>query len=193
MYRTMLTLGAALTLCLVGTRGLLVEGWDASKINVLIDLTSVTTSMSINQLRGRSFRLDSDVPDKIANNWDVICIAPEFKKGLDDYQRFLKKHKHLYGVTDDGAIEKGEGHVHAAFTSIKPEGVEENMVDINENMLERVGQRDDFRKLWRIGEPYNPNPIKAVEIQCGKDPSAVTKLPPFPPFLSPGTLSLIHI
>jgi len=176
-----------LTRCLVGTRGLLGEGWDASKINVLIDLTSVTTSMSINQLRGRSFRLDSDVPDKIANNWDVICIAPEFKKGLDDYQRFLKKHKHLYGVTDDGAIEKGEGHVHAAFTSIKPEGVEENMVDINENMLERVGQRDDFRKLWRIGEPYNPNPIKAVEIQCGKDPKAVTKLPPFPPFLSPGT------
>jgi hypothetical protein len=176
-----------LTRCLVGTRGLLGEGWDASKINVLIDLTSVTTSMSINQLRGRSFRLDSDVPDKIANNWDVICIAPEFKKGLDDYQRFLKKHKHLYGVTDDGAIEKGEGHVHAAFTAIKPEGVEENMVDINENMLERVGQRDDFRKLWRIGEPYNPNPIKAVEIQSGKDPRAVTKLPPFPPFLSPGT------
>ncbi len=176
-----------LTRCLVGTRGLLGEGWDASKINVLIDLTSVTTSMSINQLRGRSFRLDSDVPDKIANNWDVICIAPEFKKGLDDYKRFLKKHKHLYGVTDDGAIEKGEGHVHAAFTSIKPEGVEENMVEINENMLERVGQRDHFRKLWRIGEPYNPTPIKAVEIASGKDPSTVTKPPPFPPFLSPGT------
>ena len=99
--------------------------------------------MTINQLRGRSFRLDPKDPNKVANNWDVICIAPEFKKGLDDYQRFLKKHKHLYGVTDDGAIEKGEGHVHAAFTSIKPEGVEENMVEINENMLERVGQRDE--------------------------------------------------
>ena len=77
--------------------------------------------------------------------------------------------------------------MHAAFTAIKPEGVEETMIDINKNMLERVAQRDRFRKLWRIGEPYNPMPIKAVEIQVGRDPKAVTKLPPFPPFLSPGT------
>ena len=33
-----------LTKCLIGTRGLLGEGWDASKINVLVDLTTVTTS-----------------------------------------------------------------------------------------------------------------------------------------------------
>ena len=33
------------TKCLVGTRGLLGEGWDASRINVLIDLTTVTTNM----------------------------------------------------------------------------------------------------------------------------------------------------
>lgn len=64
--------------CLVGTRGLLGEGWDASRVNVLIDLTSVTTSMSVNQLRGRSLRLDADFPDKVADNWDVICLAPEF-------------------------------------------------------------------------------------------------------------------
>ena len=38
-----------LTKCLIGTRGLLGEGWDASRINVLVDLTTVTTSMSINQ------------------------------------------------------------------------------------------------------------------------------------------------
>lgn len=175
------------TRCLVGTRGLLGEGWDASKINVLIDLTCVTTSMSINQLRGRSFRLDSDVPDKIANNWDVICIAPEFQKGLTDYGRFLKKHRHLYGVTDDGAIEKGVGHVHATFTEIKPEGVEQNMVDINTDMLKRVGQREKFRQMWRIGEDYNPVPIKATEIEVGKDPSAVTGVNMFPFFPRAGT------
>ena len=44
-----------ITRCLVGTRGLLGEGWDANKINVLIDLTCVTTSMTINQLRGDPF------------------------------------------------------------------------------------------------------------------------------------------
>ena len=41
-----------LTRCLVGTRGLLGEGWDANKINVLVDLSTVTTSMTVNQLRG---------------------------------------------------------------------------------------------------------------------------------------------
>ena len=156
-----------ITRCLVGTRGLLGEGWDANKINVLIDLTCVTTSMTINQLRGRSFRLDPDVPEKLANNWDVVCIAPEFKKGLDDYHRFRKKHNNLYGVTDDGCIEKGVGHVHAAFTEIEPEGVEENMVELNRDMLGRVEQRPHFRSLWKIGEPYHPEPILAVEKKYG--------------------------
>ena len=64
-----------ITKCIVGTRGLLGEGWDASRINVLIDLTTVTTSMSINQLRGRSFRLDKEWPEKVANNWDIVCLA----------------------------------------------------------------------------------------------------------------------
>ena len=156
-----------ITRCLVGTRGLLGEGWDANKINVLIDLTCVTTSMTINQLRGRSFRLDPDVPEKLANNWDVVCIAPEFKKGLDDYHRFRKKHNNLYGVTDDGCIEKGVGHVHAAFTEIEPEGVEDNMVELNRDMLERVEQRPHFRSLWKIGEPYHPEPILTVEKKYG--------------------------
>ena len=73
-----------LTKCLIGTRGLLGEGWDASKINVLVDLTTVTTSMSINQLRGRSMRLDKDWPEKVANNWDVVCFANEFTNGYKD-------------------------------------------------------------------------------------------------------------
>ena len=67
-----------LTKCLIGTRGLLGEGWDASRINVLVDLTTVTTSMSINQLRGRSIRLDSNWEEKVANNWDIVCLAEEF-------------------------------------------------------------------------------------------------------------------
>lgn len=166
-----------ITRCLVGTRGLLGEGWDANRINVLIDLTSVTTSMSVNQLRGRSFRLDPDVPEKLANNWDVVCLAPEFKKGLDDYHRFRRKHRNLYGVTDDGAIEKGVGHVHAAFTELKPEGIEENMAILNADMLARVDQRAHYRGLWKIGEPYHPEPIKAVEVKGG---GGACGFPPFP-------------
>ena len=151
------------TKCLVGTRGLLGEGWDAHKVNVLVDLTAVTTSMTVNQLRGRSIRLDPDEPEKLADNWDVVCLAPEFAKGLDDYHRFIARHKTIFGLTDDGAIEKGVGHVHAAFTGLKPEGLEGSTSVLNADMLARACRRLEFRGLWRIGEPYHPEPIRAVE------------------------------
>jgi superfamily II DNA or RNA helicase len=156
-----------LTKCLVGTRGLLGEGWDAHKVNVLIDLTTVTTSMSVNQLRGRSIRLDPDEPEKLADNWDVVCLAPEFSKGLDDYGRFIAKHKVLFGVTDDGVIEKGVGHVHAAFTELKPELVEGAVATLNAEMLARVNRRREVRALWRIGQPYHPEPVRALEVRGG--------------------------
>lgn len=167
-----------LTKCLVGTRGLLGEGWDAEKVNVLIDLTTVTTSTSVNQLRGRSLRLDPDDPAKLADNWDVICLAPEFVKGLDDYARFIDKHNTLFGLTDDGAIEKGVGHVHAAFTELRPEGLEGSLPLLNAEMLERPLRRAAFRQLWRIGEPYHPEPVHALELR----PAGPGWSGGFPPF-----------
>jgi len=153
-----------LTRCIVGTRGLLGEGWDASRINVLIDLTTVTTKMSINQLRGRSFRLDKEWPEKVSNNWDIVCLAEEFTRGFSDYERFEKKHKQLYGVCDDSAIEMGVGHVHAAFTETTVEGVNEGMGLLNQEMLRRAGRRDQSRIQWRIGEPFDAEPRAAIEI-----------------------------
>ena len=153
------------TKCLVGTRGLLGEGWDASRINVLIDLTTVTTSMSINQLRGRSFRLDKKNPEKVANNWDIVCLAEEFSKGFDDYHRFKRKHSRLYGVCDDSAIEKGVGHVHAAFTEVRPEGISETLDVFNEEMIRRARNRERTRELWKIGEPFDAEPKEAIEMK----------------------------
>lgn len=165
------------TRCMVGTRGLLGEGWDAPKANVLVSLTAVTTSMSVNQLHGRSLRLDPGDAAKLADNWDVVCIAPEFTKGLEDYHRFTARHETLYGLTDDGAIEKGVGHVHAAFTELKPEGLEGAVEVLNAEMLARTGKRARCREQWRIGEPYHPTPIRAVEMR-GVGGGAIG----FPPF-----------
>ena len=156
-----------LTKCLIGTRGLLGEGWDASRINVLIDMTTVTTGMSINQLRGRSIRLDSSWKEKVANNWDIVCLAEEFTKGYDDYERFKRKHMQLYGVCDDGTIEKGVGHVHAAFNDAKPEGINEGMELFNEEMLARAGNRSHVRQLWGIGQPFDVTSSSAVEGKMG--------------------------
>jgi len=168
-----------LTQCLVGTRGLLGEGWDANKINVLIDLTTVTTSMTVRQLRGRSFRLDPQMPTKLANNWDVVCIAPEFSKGLDDYARFIKKHKNIFGVTDDSVIEKGVGHVHPALTDLRPELLEGSVAALNDDMLSRVAQRDHVRDLWKIGVPYQGIPTPTLELRI---PDEIVDAGGFPPF-----------
>jgi len=86
------------TRCLVGTRGLLGEGWDSLGANTLIDLTTAATEMTVNQLRGRAIRLNPDQPRKVANNWDLVCLAPEFECGLSDYRRFARKHAKYFGI-----------------------------------------------------------------------------------------------
>ena len=40
------------------------------------------------------------------------------------------------------------------------------MVELNRDMLERVDQRAHFRDLWKIGEPYHPEPVSTVEIKA---------------------------
>jgi superfamily II DNA or RNA helicase len=91
-------LEAGLTHCLVGTRGIFGEGWDALSLNTLIDLTSVTTSTSVQQLRGRSIRKDPAWTKKLAHNWDVICVAPQFEKGFSDLDRLIQRHGRYWGV-----------------------------------------------------------------------------------------------
>lgn len=152
------------TRCLVGTRGLLGEGWDANRINVLIDLTTVATSMTVNQLRGRSIRLDPLQPRKVANNWDIVCVAPEFARGMDDYDRFCKKHRTIYGVTDDGTIEKGVGHVHAALAEVHAENLARSIPAINADMLRRSTQREEARELWNIGTPFRGAAVTVTEV-----------------------------
>ncbi|OGV37494.1 MAG: hypothetical protein A2X48_19260 [Lentisphaerae bacterium GWF2_49_21] len=154
------------TRCLVGTRGLLGEGWDSLTANTLIDLTNAATEMTVNQLRGRAIRLDPGWPEKTSNIWDVVCMAPEFEKGLSDYSRFSKKHSNYYGICDDGAIEYGLGHIHPALTEAGPEDVALNAHIFNAEMLERCHQRMKARKNWRIGEPYENRRIKALEIKA---------------------------
>ncbi len=86
------------TRCLVGTRGLFGEGWDALTLNTLVDLTSVTTSTASRQLRGRSLRLDPNWPTKVAHNWDVVCVAPDHPRGDVDLRRLERRHAHLWGL-----------------------------------------------------------------------------------------------
>ncbi len=63
--------------CIVGTKSLLGEGWDAPAINTLVLASFVGTSMLSNQMRGRAIRVYPPEPQKTANIWHVLTIMPE--------------------------------------------------------------------------------------------------------------------
>ena len=153
-----------ITRCLVGTRGLLGEGWDSTGCNTLIDLTAVTSFVSINQLRGRSIRIDRNHPEKHANNWDVVCIAPDYSNGLNDYGRFVRKHKNLYGLCDDGQIENGVAHISPLFNDLEATDIKNSMEKINAEMMGRLRQRAEYRKLWKVDKPYQGKELLTVEL-----------------------------
>lgn len=155
-----------ITKCLIGTRGLFGEGWDSQALNTLIDLTTTTSPVSVKQLRGRSIRIQNDALGlrKVANNWDVVCIAPSLEKGLNDYQRFVRKHEGYFGICDDGQIECGVGHVHPAFSELTPAQVFASIETFNQEMAARALVRDQIYDLWKIGEPYKNRLFECLEI-----------------------------
>ncbi|MBU6454828.1 MAG: DEAD/DEAH box helicase family protein [Cyanobacteria bacterium REEB67] len=169
-----------ITKCLIGTRGLFGEGWDSQALNTLIDLTTTTSPVSVKQLRGRSIRIqtnDAVGARKVANNWDVVCIAPALEKGLNDYQRFVRKHDGFFGICDDGQIECGVGHVHPAFSELTPAEVFASTAEFNREMMDRALVRDQIYDLWKVGQPYNNRLVECVEV------SRLRKLTLTPPHL----------
>lgn len=156
-----------ITKCLIGTRGIFGEGWDSQQLNTIIDLTTSTSAVSVNQLRGRGIRLNEKDPvaaQKVANNWDVVCIAPELEKGLNDYLRFVRKHEGYFGISEDGQIECGVGHVHVSFSELTPAEVFASIEEYNQEMLQRAIIRDKIYELWQVGKPYANRQIGCVEI-----------------------------
>jgi superfamily II DNA or RNA helicase len=138
---------------LVGTRALLGEGWDAPCVNCLIDLSAATTAVSVVQARGRALRLDPADPAKIASNWDIVCVAPELVRGTADYERFVRKHRHLFAPSEDGVIEAGPTHVHPALSPfLTPPS--DSFAGINREMTRRAAGHEQARQRWRIGQPY---------------------------------------
>jgi hypothetical protein len=61
--------------CLVGTRALLGEGWDAPCVNSLVIASTVGAYMLTNQMRGRALRVDAVDADKVASVWYIVAVA----------------------------------------------------------------------------------------------------------------------
>ncbi|MBZ0189590.1 MAG: hypothetical protein K8F91_25310, partial [Candidatus Obscuribacterales bacterium] len=170
---------AGITKCLIGTRGLFGEGWDSQDLNTLIDLTTATSPVTVKQLRGRSIRIKEGDPSakrKVANNWDVVCIAPELEKGLNDYKRFVKKHSQFFGISDDGQIEKGAGHVHPSFSDMTPSEIFDHADLLNEEMVARALRREEIYGLWKVGHAYRNRTVDCLEVS---NLDAQSIIPPF--------------
>jgi superfamily II DNA or RNA helicase len=177
---------AGATRALIGTRAMLGEGWDAPCVNCLVDLSAATTAVSVQQSRGRALRLDPTDPAKIASNWDIICVAPELARGTGDYQRFVRKHLHVFAPSEDGAIEAGPSHVHPSLGPFAPPPDTE-FAQINRSMADRTAEREAALARWRIGEPYaganlHTLVIKVKQPRAGQAEvvTAVTAPPAYP-------------
>ena len=157
-------LSAGDTRLLVGTRGLLGEGWDCPELNVLVDMTAVAADISVRQMRGRSLRLDPDDPAKLANNWDVVCVAPDLGRGHADYLRFVRRHTHLHAPCEDGTIETGPSHVHPELSPYGPPP-EARFTAINLEQRDRAQDLDAARDRWQVGVPYRGVDLDALVVR----------------------------
>jgi superfamily II DNA or RNA helicase len=153
--------------CLVGTRALLGEGWDAPAVNVVVDLTAATTATSVVQARGRALRLDASWPGKVADNWGVVCVTGKHPKGAADFDRFVRKHDRYFALSQDGDIVSGIAHVDSRLSPYAPP--EESRFDaLNVQMLLRTAEREAARERWAIGTPYQDEPVATVTVTAGR-------------------------
>src|SRR5690242_7572605 len=149
--------------CLIGTRALLGEGWDAPAVNVVIDLTAATTPTSVVQARGRGLRRDHGWPGKVADNWGVVCVTGDHPKGAADFDRFARKHDRYFALAASGDIVSGVAHVDPRLSPYAPPP-EAEFDALNAAMLQRAGERDAARERWAIGTPYADEPVATVTI-----------------------------
>lgn len=155
---------AGRTQVLVGTRGLLGEGWNARGVSTLIDLTTATTLTAVVQTRGRALRTDPTWPDKVATNWTVVCVSEAHLKGDNDWFRLVRKHQGFHGVDADGDIVDGVAHIDASFSPFAPPPVAE-FDALNARMLVAAADRDAIREAWEVGEPYEDLTLASLRVR----------------------------
>lgn len=181
-------LSAGHTRLLIGTRALLGEGWNCPEVNCLVDLTCAATSVTVQQMRGRSLRLDPDDPGKVASNWDVVCVASDLAKGQADYRRFVRRHEHIHAPAEDGAIERGVSHVHPALSPASAPAAEQ-IDQVTTSCLRRAAGHQRVLDRWAVGSAYRGVELAALLIGGGHGHEHVASGPvtrPAPPRAQPG-------
>lgn len=149
---------------LIGTRALLGEGWDAPRINAVVDLTTATTTTAVTQSRGRALRLDPDDPNKVAHTWTVTCVTHDHPRGHTDWDRFVRKHQGYLGVNSDGEVLSGVTHIDPEFSPYDPPQAT-RLDAINARMITRAQDRPATRERWRLGIAYSDQLLPTLQIR----------------------------
>ncbi len=153
-----------MTRLLIGTKGIFGEGWDSLKLNTLVDLTAISYGTSVQQIKGRTLRLDPEDPAKVSNNWDIVCIYPGMRSQLS---KMRKKHMLVYGTDDNGDVTKGLHHLDGKASGLARYSMPDQafylaLAEMNERMDGRSADRARTAALWKVGAAYDDRETAAV-------------------------------
>ncbi|MDH5647118.1 MAG: DEAD/DEAH box helicase family protein, partial [Candidatus Heimdallarchaeota archaeon] len=139
------------TKLLVGTKFLLGEGWDSRSLNTVIDLTTVTAYMTVNQVKGRALRQNPRVKNKCSNIWE-ICPNPSslIPFSIEEYAKYVDKHKNYFGVDSSGNIRNNVNRLNAELLP----NLQNSLISetFNQSGFNKSLNRDLFYDLWKVGE-----------------------------------------
>ncbi len=146
------------TKLLIGTRHLLGEGWDSLRLNTIIDMTFNTNYATVNQIKGRAFRILPQEPRKVSNIWEFILDPAISERTYDQYLKFVKRHKDYYGIDMKGEIRSGVSRIDPNFSSgrnarrwiILQGGI--GAENITARSFNRASSRPQARLKWKVGE-----------------------------------------
>ncbi len=173
------------TRALVGTRGLLGEGWDAPAITTLVDLTTATTPTAVTQTRGRALRVDPADADKVALIWSVVAVFEGHVAGANDWLRFARKHVGYFTIDEHGDVVDGVAGVDSTFSGFHPPAVTE-FAAVDARMQVRSEDRALVRRRWLEVPSYADRVDHVARIRPTTVGAAVVE-----PVTSDGTRGLV--
>jgi len=154
--------------CLVGTAGLLGEGWNSPAVNSLILASYVGSFMLSNQMRGRALRKDPKNLDKAALIWHLATTDPDSEALGHDMAQLGRRFDGFVGLhIHEDRIESGFDRMLTGSADNKQN---------NELMFDLARQRKDLRARWSNALGRSSDSLLTDRVEIGSIPKAGTLL-----------------
>lgn len=148
--------------CLVGTKSLLGEGWDAPSINSLVLASFVGSYVLSNQMRGRAIRTNSNDPKKTSHIWHLACVDLSASNGGEDLELLKRRFKSFIGVSYDHQpnIENGIDRLKIPSSIQSKRDIE----NINKEFFLQANQRSSLKEKWTLALEKGTTLIEEIKI-----------------------------